>query len=126
MRLYDRYGIAYSIPDIDAPIWISLHGYTTIPPDELQPIIEPIVELVALPTGSKALELINGVSLASELELLPSIGRKAAQVILDNRPESGYLSLDQVWELCPRLLKAPYQADPIEIERWGNDGDTAR
>lgn len=69
-----------------------------------------------------ALRLINGTDLASELEILPTIGRGAASVILENRPEGGYASMEQVWQMNQKILKYPYKTDIAAVEAWG-DGE---
>lgn len=70
-----------------------------------------------------ALRLINSVALASELEILPTIGRGAAAIILENRPEGGYVDLEHVWVINPRILKKPYTTDVVLVAQWGADGD---
>jgi hypothetical protein len=70
-----------------------------------------------------ALRLINSVALASELEILPTIGRGAAAIILENRPKGGYVDLEHVWVVNPKILKKPYTTDVTLVAQWGADGD---
>jgi DNA uptake protein ComE-like DNA-binding protein len=73
-------------------------------------------------TEPDALRLINSVALASELEILPTIGRGAATIILENRPAGGYVDLEHVWVVNPRILKKPYTTDVSLVAQWGGDG----
>ena len=108
MLLYYPDGRSINIPDIDAPAWIRLHGMTTEPPSSP----------VAMPP---ALALINAAAAADEISVLPTIGKGAAKLILEARPEGGYLSLAAIWEQCPRVLVRPYSTDPAVVEAWDAD-----
>jgi hypothetical protein len=66
-----------------------------------------------------ALKLINGVDVVRELQVIPTIGAGAAKAILAARPDGGYSSLAQVWELCPKILSSPYTTDPEQVATWG-------
>jgi hypothetical protein len=68
-----------------------------------------------------ALKLINGVDVVRELQVIPSIGAGAAKAILGARPKGGYESLDQVWELCPKILSSPYTTNPEQVAAWGGE-----
>jgi hypothetical protein len=84
---------------------------------------EPLPAIAGPATAPDALRLINSVALASELEILPTIGRGAAAIILENRPEGGYVDLEHVWVVNPRILKKPYTTDVTLVAQWGADGD---
>jgi hypothetical protein len=116
MLLYYPDGQSINIPDIDAPAWIRLHGMTTEPPSSPAPLPEP--SPVAMPP---ALALINAAATADEISVLPTIGKGAAKLILEARPEGGYPSLAAIWEQCPRVLARPYSTDPVVVEAWDAD-----
>ena len=116
MLLYYPDGRSINIPDIDAPAWIRLHGMTTEPPSSPAPV--PAPSPVAMPP---ALALINAATAADEISVLPTIGKGAAKLILEARPEGGYLSLAAIWEQCPRVLVRPYSTDPAVVEAWDAD-----
>jgi DNA uptake protein ComE-like DNA-binding protein len=116
MLLYYPDGQSITIPDIDAPAWIRLHSMTTEPPSSTAPLPEP--SPVAVPP---ALALINAAATADEISVLPTIGKGAAKLILEARPEGGYLSLAAIWEQCPRVLARPYSTDPSVVEAWDAD-----
>jgi len=72
------------------------------------------------PTGiSPALALINGSDVVRDISIIPTVGQAAVKVILENRPEGGYTSLDQVWELCPEILAGRIKVDPKAVAAWG-------
>lgn len=77
---------------------------------------EQVITLV-----SPALALINGVDVVRELQVIPTIGAGAARLILSNRPEGGYESLEQVWALCPKIMAPPYTTDSEQVAAWGID-----
>lgn len=116
MLLYYPDGQSINIPDIDAPAWIRLHGMTTEPPSNTTPA--PAPSPAAMPP---ALALINAATAADEISVLPTIGKGAAKLILEARPEGGYPSLAAIWEQCPRVLVRPYSADPSVVEAWDAD-----
>jgi hypothetical protein len=68
-----------------------------------------------------ALVLINAAAAADEISVLPTIGKGAAKLILEARPEGGYPSLSAIWEQCPRVLARPYSTDPAVVEAWDAD-----
>lgn len=114
MLLYYPDGTSVSIPDIDAQTWIQLHGLSpTLPkqqpatpaPDSLQ---------------SAALGVINQAETVDDIATLPSIGKGSAKVILEARPEGGYQSLEQLWQLCPAILSRPYNVNPETVAAYGN------
>lgn len=116
MLLYYPDGTSVSIPDIDAQTWIQLHGLSPTPPDHSQP-----VAVVALaPSGKAAVSVINQAETVDDIATLPSIGKGSAKVILEARPEGGYESLEQVWQLCPAILSRPYNVNPETVAAYGN------
>lgn len=66
-----------------------------------------------------ALEVINGATVASDIAILPSIGKGASEVILANRPEGGYTSLCQLWALNEEILNRPYRTNKEAVESYG-------
>jgi hypothetical protein len=66
-----------------------------------------------------ALALINGSDVVRDISIIPTVGQAAVKVILENRPEGGYTSLDQVWELCPEILGGRIKVDPEAVAAWG-------
>lgn len=116
MLLYYPDGRHVRIPDIDSAIWIQLHGLSSTPPERSEVI--PARE--AKSDGITALEAINQAQVVDDVAVLPSIGKGSAKVILDARPEGGYKSLEQVWELCPALLSRPYNVNPEVVATYGH------
>jgi hypothetical protein len=68
---------------------------------------------------SPALALINGSNVVRNIEIIPTLGPTAAKLILLRRPEGGYESLAQVWELCPEVLTGRMMTNPSIVENWG-------
>jgi hypothetical protein len=66
-----------------------------------------------------ALALINGSDVVRDISIIPTVGQAAVKVILENRPEGGYTSLGQVWELCPEILGGRIKVDPEAVAAWG-------
>lgn len=114
MLLYYPDGTSVSIPDIDAQTWIQLHGLSPTPPEQ-QPAAPAPASL-----QSAALEVINQAETVDDIATLPGIGKGSAKVILETRPEGGYESLDQVWQLCPAILSRPYNVNPETVAAYGN------
>ena len=79
-----------------------------------QPFPQGITE-----TLPAALQLINGSDKATDLEILPTVGRGAAKKLLAKRPEGGYTSLDQVQQLCPEIFQPPFTGELDAIANWG-------
>jgi len=73
-------------------------------------VVEPAVE----PIENPVLALINSAQHAYELEPIPTVGKAAAKVILDNRPAGGYDSLDDL-----DYLELPSRTSLDEIKSWG-------
>jgi hypothetical protein len=66
------------------------------------------------------LALINQAEHIYELEPIPTVGKAAAAAILQNRPDGGYTSLDDLAPILPRQSKLD------EIKSWGGvDADPA-
>lgn len=115
MLLYYPDGTSVSIPDIDAQTWIQLHGLSPTPPDQPQPAT-PAPDILQ----SAALGVINQAETVDDIATLPSIGKGSAKVILEARPEGGYQSLEQLWQLCPAILSRPYNVNPETVAAYGN------
>jgi hypothetical protein len=65
-----------------------------------------------------ALTRINQATSPKEIAPLPTIGFKAALKIFGKRPEGGYISIEQIAELCPELTKHPFQVNWETVEAW--------
>ena len=68
-----------------------------------------------------ALALINGKDVARDVAIIPTLGQAAAGIILERRPDGGYESLAQVWELCPEVLGGRMKVDPKVVKEWGGE-----
>ena len=115
-RLYRGEEISPLLHPIDATSWIAAGWSETkqeAPKDGIQERQKTSQEI------SAALRIINGVDVVREVQVIPTIGAQAAGVILGNRPDGGYESLAQVWELCPEILQGRYKTDPDLIAAWG-------
>ncbi len=137
MKLYHPLtGEPREVPDIDAPGWMRLKGYLSTPPSSAPAPAQQQTDALPLIGGEKlaeaaaaaslpqqevpdALRLINGTDKATDLEILPTVGRGAAKKLLAKRPEGGYTSLDQVAELCPEIFAPPYTGDLAQMAAWG-------
>lgn len=62
-----------------------------------------------------ALKLINSATTVEQLTVLPTVGRGAAKVILDERVEPGYVSLAA---LPAAIFAKPYRCDLEQIKAW--------
>ena len=62
-----------------------------------------------------ALTLINSATTVEQLTVLPTVGRGAAKVILDERVEPGYVSLAA---LPAAIFAKPYRCDLEQIKAW--------
>ncbi|MBD1918862.1 MULTISPECIES: hypothetical protein [Cyanophyceae] len=96
---------------------------TPLPPGNTPqpPTGTPVNAIAPTPAVPKALVVFNSLGTVREVEIVPTIGKGAAKAILENRPDGGYESLQQVWDLNPKILKPPYTTDPAAIAAWGND-----
>lgn len=103
-------------------------GWTTEMPflDILQgsiqePIQETIAEVIPVelperkPPDFPALSLINSATTIQEIRPLPSIGDAAAKIILEERPEDGYGSLQ---DLPQRIFEGRFKTDLEAIQGW--------
>jgi hypothetical protein len=70
---------------------------------------------------SPALALINGKSVVRDIAIIPTLGQAAVELILARRPEGGYESRAQVWELCPEVLGGRMKVDPDVVAAWGSE-----
>jgi len=119
MLLYYPDGTRRNIPSIDAEAHIRIHGASlepiaVIPPTE----IHALQEKEEAPQGqvtihAAILSLINQAQKIYELEPIPTVGKAAAAAILENRPEGGYKSLN---DLAPIL---PARSSLDAIKSWG-------
>ena len=76
---------------------------------------------VAIAQTPPALALINGKDVARDVAIIPTLGQVAAGIIIERRPDDGYESLGQVWELCPEVLGGRMKVDPKVVEEWGGE-----
>ena len=83
------------------------------PPAKPAPTPEPPLDIPA------ALALINGSDVARDVAIIPTIGQGAAKVLIENRPDGGYASLDEAWELNPVLFEGRYKIDVAIVAAWG-------
>jgi hypothetical protein len=94
-----------------------------IPPEQYNPNTDLLwVEPTEAPKPvleSPALALINGSNVIRDIAIIPTLGQAAAKLILLRRPEGGYESLAQVWELCPEVLTGRMMTNPSTVENWG-------
>ena len=74
---------------------------------------------VAIAQTPPALALINGKDVARDVAIIPTLGQAAAGIILDARPDGGYESLGQVWDMCPDVLGGRMKVDPVVVAGWG-------
>lgn len=81
-----------------------------------KPSTSPEESLEPIPA---ALTLINGSDVARDVAIIPTIGQGAAKVLIENRPDRGYASLEQAWELNPVLFEGRYKVDPEAVTLWG-------
>lgn len=66
-----------------------------------------------------ALALINGSDVPRDVAIIPTIGQGAAKVLIENRPDGGYASLEQAWELNPVLFEGRFKIDAEAVAMWG-------
>jgi hypothetical protein len=71
------------------------------------------------PSIPPALALINGSDVARDVAIIPTIGQGAAKVLIENRPDGGYASLDEAWELNPVLFEGRFKIDTEAVALWG-------
>ena len=76
---------------------------------------------VAIAQIPPALALINGKDVARDVAIIPTLGQAAAGIILERRPDGGYESLAQIWELCPEVLGGRMKVDPKVVKEWGDE-----
>ena len=74
---------------------------------------------VAIAQTPPALALINSDKPVRDITIINTLGKAAAEIILERRPNGGYESLDQVWELCPEVLGGRMKVDPVVVAGWG-------
>ena len=76
---------------------------------------------VAIAQTPPALALINGKDVARDVAIIPTLGQAAAGIILERRPDGGYESLGQVWDMCPEVLGGRMKVDPKVVVKWGGE-----
>ena len=76
---------------------------------------------VAIAQTPPALALINGKDVARDVAIIPTLGQAAAGIILERRPDGGYESLAQVWDMCPEVLGGRMKVDPVVVAGWGGE-----
>jgi hypothetical protein len=109
------------VPAIDAPGWLQVHGMLLEPPlsPQEQPNGQALQEKEA-PQGqtlnAAVLALINSAEYAYELKPIPTVGEAAAGLIIAQRPEGGYTSLE---DLPGEIFKRPYRTNLDSIKGWG-------
>jgi hypothetical protein len=91
----------------------------TLPPAKAEPISPPPESEPSLDAPAAALTLINGSDVARDVAIIPTIGQGAAKVLIENRPEGGYASLEEAWELNPALFDGRYKVDRDVVSQWG-------
>jgi hypothetical protein len=79
-------------------------------------IDRPKLPLADIPA---ALALVNGSDVARDVAIIPTIGQGAAKVLIENRPEGGYASLEDAWERNPTLFDGRYKVDTVTVAQWG-------
>jgi hypothetical protein len=126
MLLYNpKTGKGINVPDIDAPGWMSIRGYTTTPPQGLEEVeqpplfspaviplpkpeamavasVEPVESTALISPESAVLAFINAAEKTYQLTAIPTVGHAAARSIIENRPEGGYESLDDLEGILPQ------------------------
>lgn len=81
-----------------------------------EPIVKSVLESHELkPPDCPALSLINSATTTNDLRVLPSIGDAAAKIILEERPEDGYGSLQ---DLPQRIFEGRFKTDLDAIQGW--------
>ena len=105
-------GVEYPAGEREIPDELAIAlGLVVIDPTETaQPILNP--------PPIPALDLINEAETLDALTVLPTIGKGAAKLIFDRRPEGGYSSFDALVEATPELLKSPYTTDWETVKGW--------
>jgi hypothetical protein len=56
---------------------------------------------------------------ARDVAIIPTISQGAAKVLIENRPEGGYASLEEAWDLNPVLFDGRYKIDRDVVAQWG-------
>lgn len=114
MLLYNPVtGKSLNVPDIDAPGWINLMGYSTSPPKTVvEPLQLPLPNPVTITPEAAVLAFINAAEKTYQLTPIPSVGHAAAKAILEARPEGGYQSLDDLGPILP--LRSSLES----IKKW--------
>lgn len=114
-RLYRGGEVSPLLHEIDAIAWRAM-GWADEPTPAPVPASPP-----AMPTDGTppSLALINGSNVARDVAIIPTIGQGAAKALIENRPDGGYASLEQAWEINPGLLEGRFKVDPDTVAGWG-------
>ena len=108
-------------PSVDT-LWSETHAKEQT--ERVQRQIEaeaPEETKVAIAQTPPALTLINSDKPVRDITIINTLGKAAAEIILERRPEGGYESLAQIWELCPEVLGGRMRVDPKVVEEWGSE-----
>ena len=131
-RLYKGGESSPLLHPIDAVAWISQGWSETLTEEpnakeqteRVQRQIEaetPEETKVAIAQTPPALTLINSDKPVRDITIINTLGKAAAEIILERRPDGGYESLAQIWELCPEVLGGRMRVDPKVVEEWGSE-----
>lgn len=117
-RLYRGGEVSPLLHEIDALAWRAM-GWTDTPEPRPAPLSVAPVQPTATDSIPSALALINSSDVARDVAIIPTIGQGAAKVLIENRPDGGYASLEQAWELNPALFEGRYKVDAEAVAQWG-------
>jgi hypothetical protein len=95
-----------------------LLAMATVPLESLVTVVEPVKVTVQPEVVPMALQTINGAIEAVDITVIPTIGKGAAELVFNNRPEGGYNSFDNLWELNPSVLTRPFRTNKETVELW--------
>ena len=115
-RLYRGGEVSPLLHAIDALSWQAM-GWSESP-------VPPPAAATQKPPDSPqgippALALINGTDVARDVAIIPTVGQGAAKVLIENRPDGGYASLEDAWGANPSLLEGRFKVDPQAVAEWG-------
>ena len=90
-------------------------GLTDIPND-----LADVLGLLTQETEPEALALINAATTIEELFVLPTVGKRAAEHLINNRPEFGYKTFQEVMRLNADLTSHPNRVVWEKVRGWGD------
>lgn len=76
-----------------------------------------LIEVVA-PAGRATLSRLNIAKTGDDLVDLPTVGKAAGKVLVENRPIGGYLSMQDAIAANTKVTKAPYTVDWERVEAY--------